>query len=444
MASRNQRTLKGIEKTLAEKANRIEELWAIEEKEDRPLEESEREEVMENTKALRELKVQKEEVEANIALEKEVKEASSAVQVEDDEKPEFYTRPIGLQGQPVTEAKSLGQQFVESKAYKDFYSRGGGGGQGEWKMDSVDLQTKATVVSGGTVSGYGPYQQDVPGVIPINVQPPTVADLMPNNTASGPQVRFFKERVATNAAAGVGESGSKPQSAFDFFAKTANVTKIATLLPVTDEMLEDAPAISAYLNSRLTQFVKTEEDRQLLRGGAANEVVGFIDTLARTGVGTAVPSVTGAPGTASFGEIASVMNNQRGSSLLNPDALLMHPAQFGSIIGAYDKNGQYYGGGPLTVGAYGGGPQAQASSNRFNPPTLFNVPVYITSVLGNGTALLGNFANGAAVWRRGGISVQASNSHASYFALNQTAIRAEERLALTIYRPEAFTVINWN
>jgi hypothetical protein len=48
------------------------------------------------------------------------------------------------------------------------------------------------------------------------------------------------------------------------------------------------------------------------------------------------------------------------------------------------------------------------------------------------------------VWRRGGLSVDATNSHSNYFQLNLVAIRAEERLGLAVYRPRGFVELRFN
>ncbi len=44
--------------------------------------------------------------------------------------------------------------------------------------------------------------------------------------------------------------------------------------------------------------------------------------------------------------------------------------------------------------------------------------------------------------RRGGVTVEATNSHDNYFALNLVAIRAESRAALCVFRPVAFTAVS--
>ncbi len=62
----------------------------------------------------------------------------------------------------------------------------------------------------------------------------------------------------------------------------------------------------------------------------------------------------------------------------------------------------------------------------------------VTTAIDEGTALVGAFRACAQIFRRGGLSVEASNSHLGFFSTNKTAIRCEERLALCVYRPEGF------
>src|SRR5205823_71880 len=73
--------------------------------------------------------------------------------------------------------------------------------------------------------------------------------------------------------------------------------------------------------------------------------------------------------------------------------------------------------------------------------TLWGKRVVSTTAMTAGTALVGSFAQGGQIFRKGGLTVEASNSHADFFQRNQTAIRAEERLALAVYRPGAFGTV---
>jgi hypothetical protein len=66
--------------------------------------------------------------------------------------------------------------------------------------------------------------------------------------------------------------------------------------------------------------------------------------------------------------------------------------------------------------------------------------VAITKAIAVNTALV-VCQSEAMVFRRGGIAVQASNAHQDFFVRNLTAIRAEERLALAVFRPACFGLV---
>ena len=84
-------------------------------------------------------------------------------------------------------------------------------------------------------------------------------------------------------------------------------------------------------------------------------------------------------------------------------------------------------------GAYfSGGPYAGPAENPWGLRSV------VTRAVAAGSPIVGAFSDAATVWRKGGLSGEASNSHADYFRKNLTALRAEERMALAVYRPSAF------
>ena len=165
----------------------------------------------------------------------------------------------------------------------------------------------------------------------------------------------------TNAAAPTSEGATKPESTIVFGETSEPVRKIATGIPISDELLEDAPQISAYLNQRLQLFVSTAEEAQVLLGnGTAPNLAGIVSPGNRT-IGTY------ARGTADDNALAvfKAANGARGSSFLEPDTVVIHPTNWQAIRTAKDSQGQYYGGGPF-YGPYGG-PQGPATPCNSRP-----------------------------------------------------------------------------
>jgi HK97 family phage major capsid protein len=143
-------------------------------------------------------------------------------------------------------------------------------------------------------------------------------------------------------------------------------------------------------------------------------------------------------------QLFKAMNGLRGSALLEPDFIVLHPGDWEDIRLLTDTAGQLFGGGPF-VGPYGGpqGPVSATGNQVSNVGvSIWEKPVYVTAATGTlkGTAIVGT-RESAQVWRRGGMSVEASNSHSNFFQLNLIAIRAEERLGLAVYRPTGFVEV---
>lgn len=334
-----------------------------------------------------------------------------------------------------------GDAFVKSAEYlriKDPGARGQQWSTGPVQVSNVSLSMKGTLLEtgvGGPGGGVVPpeYQQ---GIVSKLFEPLGVADVFGSSQTNASQIRYAVEGTATNAAAGVAEAGTKPESTLVMSEVTEAIRKIATVLPVSDELLEDSVSIQSYLNQRLGLFVRLEEERQLLRGAGSgsNELLGI---FGRSGINQYTRLATDDNAVA----LARVIANTRGSSFMQPDTVILHPTNWLATRllrdGTGGTVGNFYGGGPFGA-AYGGG--AAINAALFGE-TLWNTRVVLSSVVGVGTALVGNFGQGAHIWRRGGVTLDATNSHSTFFVQNLSMLRAEERLGLGCFRPGAFTEV---
>lgn len=333
-----------------------------------------------------------------------------------------------------------GDRFIASKGYlrvKESAGRGQTWTTGPVEVSS-DILVKGTMLEtgvGGPGGGPVPPMYE-PGIVSKLFEPLAVSDVFGQSTTSASQVRYVNEGTATSAAAGVAEGGMKPESTLGMAEVIEPIRKIARVLPISDEFLEDAPSIQSYLNDRLTLFVRIEEERQLLRGNGTNELIGLINRAGNQ----IINSYTKLAADDSATGLARVLANTAGSSFLRPDTIIMHPTNWLNTRllrdGTGGTVGQFLGGGPFT-GAYGNG----GATGMFGQ-TLWNTRVVLSTVVGSGTALVGNFGQGARIWRRGGVSVEATNSHDTYFVKNPSMLRAEERLGLGVFRPSAFTAVS--
>jgi HK97 family phage major capsid protein len=340
----------------------------------------------------------------------------------------FGGRPAAEE-QPTGETRSFGRQVVDSDDYKAMVA-------GKAKAGQVDVKVAATIdegiipaYSGGAgLAGQLNAPEFLPGIVGLKFQPLTVADLMPSGTTNSSSVSYVIESAFQDLTATVSEKGTKPQLDLTLARRQDNVTKIANVAKVTDEMFQDQPAFQSYLTNRMVFGVKRVEEAQLLNGnGTPPQLQGILN---RSGLATTVVTAAGLTALKAMEGIYNQITALRAVSFVEPDAFVIHPTDWQTIRLGKDSQNQYYGGGPFT-GAYGNA----APSNLDN---LWGLKAVITTAIAQGTVLVGGFAESAQVFRNQGISVQMTDSNVDDFINNLITLRAEERLALAVYRPAGF------
>lgn len=313
--------------------------------------------------------------------------------------------------------QSLGGQFVASDVFKWITDTKAGRPQ-IWQSPAAELQLAATLTEDPASGGALVEPQYQPGVVALPTGPIVMSQLFAPGQITSNALKYTREKVITNAAAPTAEGAVKPESAITFEQVTEPVHKIPTWLPVSEELLEDAPGVRSYIDSRLRQFVLLALDNQLLNGDGVGE--NFHGLLTRTDLTAPLP--VGAM--TSVDAIGAQIGAVEVASELPVDGIVLNPTDWLKMSMVKTSTGEYIGANPF---------------DGAQRPTLWGRAVAQTPKMPLGTALVGAFRTGGGqLFTRGGIRVDASNSHADFFIRNLVAIRAEIRALLALYRPQAF------
>lgn len=280
---------------------------------------------------------------------------------------------------------------------------------------SAETLTETVAPAGGAALVVPDYR---PGVVPILTQTPTVRELLMAGTTDSGRIIYVVETVATNGAAGVEETGLKPESVLRFDDVEEHVKKVGTHLKVSSEMLSDYAATASTIDARLRRFVTDRVDDQLLNGdGLAGNLLGL---RRRNGLTPLYTPTTESLLDAIHYQITEITVG----SFVMPTGIVMHPRDWHRILTQKAVTaGLYFGSGAF------GAPQARA---------IWGLPVTLTTRMTQGKALIGAFGSEAIVFSKDGLSTAMSNSNEDDFIHNRVTVIAEERLALAVYRPAAF------
>jgi HK97 family phage major capsid protein len=354
---------------------------------------------------------------------KEVKtETSAKLETLTKQYDELYERvqTVEQKGAAVSETQAesnIGEEFIKSDAFQAMQAGVAGRARMEFKTAIINAtgQNQPLVDS----------DRDMSSVYTTPNRNLRVRDILPSRVTGSNLVEFTRENAFTNnAGPQIGgspeayENVTKPESAITFTLVNEPVVTLAHFIPASVQVLDDSPMLSSHINGRLMYGLKLKEETQLLSGTGSNHQLNGLITQA-TSYAPLSPDNT-------QNEMDKIRDaiRQAQASEYDPDFMVLNPQDWFDIevtkvnAGTDDR---YIVGDPRNVMG----------------PNLWGLPVVVTNSISAGTFLLGSRA-ACEIADRQMASVEASREDSTNFQKNMVTIRAEERLALCVFRTEAF------
>lgn len=331
--------------------------------------------------------------------------------------------PPPTTGDAPVAAKSLGELFIESAAFKGM-QRGASTGPAA-QLDIGGALGKGGTTAGAfvktlmeTTAGWTPETLRSGRLVLDEQRPVQLLDYIPTSPTTQSAYVFMEETTFTNNAAEAAEAAAYGEAALALTERSSTVRKIAVHLPVTDEQLEDVDGIQAYINNRLTFMLQQRLDGQVAVGdGIAPNLTGIVNVA---GIQTQAKGADPTPDA-----VYKALTKVRVTGRAVPNLIAMHSNDWQEIRLLRTADGIYIWGNPSEAG----------------PQAMWGLPVVASEALTEGTGLVGDFANFCGLHVKRNITVQVSNSHSDFFTKGKQAIRADLRAAFAVYRPSAFATV---
>jgi HK97 family phage major capsid protein len=225
-------------------------------------------------------------------------------------------------------------------------------------------------------------------------------------------IEYPQEKAAQLNADYQIEGQLKAQSDLSFEMKQTNIVTLAHWILASRQVLDDAPMLQSYINSRMIYGLRMKEDGELLAGdGAAGHIAGLITQATPF---AAIDKYNTA-------DNVRMMMAQIQAMFYQPSMAVMNPLDWAALQLAKDANGNYQFGSPLAP----------------ITPRLWNLDIASTYAMPQGNALVGD-ARQSMVWDRQSLTVEVSREDRDNFVKNMVTILVEERIGLSVFAKGAF------
>lgn len=331
---------------------------------------------------------------------------------------------LHLQAPGGGEMRSFGQMLVEDANFSEWMKRADGNSPvvtidranlaQQHRMVQQEIRTLLDIAGGSPLLPVG--QPFLPSQS-VDRRRLFIRDVIaPGSTTLNavPYVRELNAAANETAASTVAEGATKPEAKIEFIDDLAPVRDIAITLPVTNQLFEDGAAVMSYVNNRLSYMLELREELEILLGnGVAPDLKGILTY-------SEVQSQSFVAGeiAITIGNAIAKVNEVNGE----PNAVAMSPTNYWQMVTNREAGAIFDAGTPF-----------QGTAN-----TVWGLPIVRTRALATNKALVGDFRLGAQIFDRSQARIQSFEQHSDFAAKNKRLLRAEERLALAVYRPDWF------
>lgn len=244
--------------------------------------------------------------------------------------------------------------------------------------------------------------------------------IIPTQVATSNTVEYTREVSFTNNAGpqydgsspAITEGAQKPESDFQFELAKHDIITIAHFTRASRQVISDAPLLQEVLSSRLMYGLAVQLDHQIINGDGTN---GNMSGLLKPGNFTEALLSTGDT------QIDAIRRSvaQLQSAEFEADSIILNPADWRDIELLKTLEGEYITGEPRGV----------------NPPSLWNIPVFVTNAIAQGTYLVCAIAQAVQLFMREDANVMVSAFDGDNFTKNLVTILCEMRAAVGVLRP---------
>ena len=283
------------------------------------------------------------------------------------------------------------------------------------RLKQLAIESKATLTEAGVGSqttGVMPIER-IPGIVGGAQRRNFMRDVLRVIPTVNSAVDFVSETSATPTASPVSEGSVQNEATMTFTSAVAPVRTLAVWIPASKQILDDLAGLRQFIETRLTYAVLKQEDLQILTGSGTGQ-----DLDGLTHQATAFDTTLRGSSFQRLDIIRRALQQVETADESPTGFIVLNPADFAAIELTKTSTGEYIAGDPRSMMA----------------PTLWGRPVVVSTAMSSGAFLIGS-SESADIRMRQDVTVEISTEHSDYWTRGLIGIRAEERLALPVYRP---------